>query len=135
VARVTYFAEGSPRSGRTWGLVKVGTSRDPERRARSLSARLLGTTTLTEGEIRPMLAPFAVPRDEIAERRLEHPREWYRDTPEVRVFVRWACRVHPADDALAASGGPGVSSDAEGVSGGSGAQRAFERVRTAGTPK
>jgi hypothetical protein len=101
--RVTYFAEGGPRSRATKGLIKVGQSGDPERRARALNTRLLGVTSLGEGVLREMLAPFLVSPEEIKERGLEHAREWFYDAREVRRFVAWVCELHPPSEAVSAA--------------------------------
>jgi len=93
--RVTYIAEASPRSERTAGLIKVGSSRKPENRVRSLGMCLLGTTVITEAVIRRLFSPFAVPESELRSRNLEHFREWFYDSPEIREFVQWVCAVHP----------------------------------------
>lgn len=105
-ARVTYFAAGVPGSRRSVGLFKVGQSRDPDGRARSIAARLIGTTSLGELPIRQLLAPFAVPRDELRRRGFESGdglREWFYDCPAVRELAAWVCEWHPLRDAESAS--------------------------------
>jgi hypothetical protein len=100
--RITYFAAAAPTSRRTAGLIKVGISRDPDRRARYLSTRLIGTTTMPEFPIRQMLAPFAATPDEMRSRGFglgDGLGEWVYDTPAVRAFAAWVCENHPVEDA------------------------------------
>jgi hypothetical protein len=104
VRRVTYIAAGSPRSRRTSGLVKIGQSTNPQRRARGLSTHLLGTTSIGEGTLREMLRPYLAPFEETSARRLDdrliagRSGEWYIDCPAVRMLAAWACEFRPAEE-------------------------------------
>ena len=99
---MTYFAEAGPRSKKTAGLIKVGVSVDPAERCRHLGVRVIGVTAIPEAPIRQALYPFMAAPDDLAERGLPHPREWYYDREAVRRFVAWAIRFRPIEEAEAA---------------------------------
>jgi hypothetical protein len=88
--RITYFAEGHPRSPRTAGLIKVGISKDPAKRMSALGTRLIGTTDLPERWFRAALLRYMLSDEEFAARGLRFgKREWYHDEPPVRALLAW----------------------------------------------
>lgn len=95
---ITYIGAGNPHSRRTAGFIKVGQSRNPEQRAKSLSIHLLGTTSVPEMPIRQLLEPFAVPPEVVKARNIDGSyREWFYDTPAVRALAAWLCQNRPAE--------------------------------------
>jgi hypothetical protein len=98
----TYIAEPGPRSRRTAGLIKVGASHSPQRRARGLGMRLIVATTLPEHLVHKLFAPFVVPLEEVRARKLvpDRRQEWYFDCAEIRELADWIGRVHSARQAV-----------------------------------